>query len=331
MNADSPKVSILIPCFNAQRWIGPCIDSALAQSVSDKEVIIVDDGSTDRSLEIVKSFGDKIRFEAGPNRGGNAARNRLLELAQGQWVQFLDADDYLKPDKIEQQLKHAEDVVDVVYSPVCIETWVGDLLQDRVVHGPDTKQSLEEQWIRWHVAQTGSVLWRRHSLKRIGGWNEQYPCCQDNEVTMRAIHQGLQFVFCPDAYAVYRIWSDNTLCRKDPYKVIEFKTGLIEQMEDWLKKKERFTEPHLAAVGQTFFEMARTLASYNLSVAHQFAKERKQKGLFHVCGPAASRNYRLVYWLLGFRGAEKVAQWVRKLAELIAQISGRSRQNMVSC
>src|SRR5688572_3055345 len=101
----SQMVSILIPCHNAARWISQAIESALAQSWGWKEVVAVDDGSTDHSLEIIKSFGDRIRFETGPNRGGNAARNRLLELASGEWLQYLDADDYLLPDKVERQME----------------------------------------------------------------------------------------------------------------------------------------------------------------------------------------------------------------------------------
>src|SRR2546421_12547046 len=100
----SEPVSILIPCFNAKRWIGTAIQSALAQTYEPKEIIVVDDGSTDGSLDVIKSFGDSIRWETGPNRGGNVARNRLLALARGSWLQYLDADDYLLPDKIARQI-----------------------------------------------------------------------------------------------------------------------------------------------------------------------------------------------------------------------------------
>jgi glycosyltransferase involved in cell wall biosynthesis len=97
-------VSILIPCFNAERWIGQAIESALAQTYSPTEIIVVDDGSTDRSLDIIKGFGQRIRWETGPNRGANATRNRLLTLARAPWLQYLDVDDYLLPDKVERQM-----------------------------------------------------------------------------------------------------------------------------------------------------------------------------------------------------------------------------------
>src|SRR5260370_29187993 len=113
-------ISILIQYLNAERWVGQAVESALGQTWAEKEVIVVDDGSQDGSLDVIKSFGGLIRWETGPNRGGNVARNRLLELARGEWLQYLDADDYLLPLKIERQAGFLRDypTCGVVYSPV---------------------------------------------------------------------------------------------------------------------------------------------------------------------------------------------------------------------
>src|SRR5882762_5018929 len=98
------KVTIGIPVFNCERWVATAIQSALEQTWPDKEIIVVDDGSTDRSGDICKSFGSRILLVQQPNRGGKAARNQICTLASGEWIQFLDADDYLKPDKIRSHL-----------------------------------------------------------------------------------------------------------------------------------------------------------------------------------------------------------------------------------
>ncbi|NJL43625.1 MAG: glycosyltransferase family 2 protein, partial [Pseudanabaena sp. SU_2_4] len=90
----------LINNHNYGRFVGEAIESALAQTHPNVEVIVIDDGSTDDSLSVIKSFGDRIRWETGPNRGGCAARNRGIELARGALVQFLDADDLLYPLKL---------------------------------------------------------------------------------------------------------------------------------------------------------------------------------------------------------------------------------------
>jgi glycosyltransferase involved in cell wall biosynthesis len=102
-----PIVSIIIPCYNAEAYVGEAIESALAQTYPSVEVIVVDDGSTDGSLEVIRSFGNRVRWETGPNRGGCAARNRGIEIATGEWVQLLDSDDVLYPSKLARQVPFA--------------------------------------------------------------------------------------------------------------------------------------------------------------------------------------------------------------------------------
>src|SRR5438093_263789 len=173
-----PLVSILIPCYNAERWIAEAVESALAQTWADKEVIVVDDGSTDRSLEIIRSYDDRVRWETGPNRGGGAARNRLLELSRGDWLQYLDADDYLLPNKIEQQMAvvAARSDVDIVFGPVILEHWSEELNRRELLAIP----APHDLWIllaTWGLPQTGATLWRKAAVVEVGGWKSDQPCC----------------------------------------------------------------------------------------------------------------------------------------------------------
>ncbi len=101
----SPLVSILIPCYNSEQWLAETIESALAQTWKNIEIIIVDDGSTDNSLAIAKSFESSIvKVISQENKGASTARNIALKEAQGDFIQYLDADDLLAPDKIELQV-----------------------------------------------------------------------------------------------------------------------------------------------------------------------------------------------------------------------------------
>ena len=96
-----PLVSILIPCYNSEKWLAETLESALAQTWQNKEIIVVDDGSTDSSLEIAKTFeSNKVKVLRQDNRGASAARNLGLTNAQGDFIQYLDADDLLSEDKI---------------------------------------------------------------------------------------------------------------------------------------------------------------------------------------------------------------------------------------
>src|SRR5882724_9638878 len=98
-------VSILVPVYNAEAFVAETIQSALDQTWPAKEIIAVDDGSTDKSREILKSFERQgIKVIEQENRGASAARNRALSDAQGEFIQFLDADDLLAPNKIEVQM-----------------------------------------------------------------------------------------------------------------------------------------------------------------------------------------------------------------------------------
>ncbi len=101
-----PRVSIIIPCYNAAPWIEETIRSALAQTHADREIIVIDDGSTDDSLRRARTFEPAgVRVVTQRNAGASAARNHGLRLATGDFIQYLDADDLLAPDKIERQLR----------------------------------------------------------------------------------------------------------------------------------------------------------------------------------------------------------------------------------
>jgi glycosyltransferase involved in cell wall biosynthesis len=101
-----PLVSILIPAYNAEKWIADTLRSAIAQTWEAKEIIVVDDGSTDRTLAIARQFeSEQVRIVAHEHQGAAASRNTALSLSQGQYIQYLDADDLMARDKIARQLE----------------------------------------------------------------------------------------------------------------------------------------------------------------------------------------------------------------------------------
>ena len=119
------------------------------------------------------------------------------------------------------------------------------------------------------------------------------------------------FVFASTPAAIYRIWSEETLCRKDPRLVARVRTSLIDTLLDWLRQNHKLTPAHTAAAGQVFFEQARTWARYNLPEAAAYSAERNAHGPYQITGPAAPRTYRLIHKLLGFTAAEKIANFLR--------------------
>jgi glycosyltransferase involved in cell wall biosynthesis len=118
MREGSPTVSVIVPVYNAERYLGEALESVLAQTYSDYEVIVVNDGSTDGSEQVALGFGDRIRYIRQENAGPGAARNRGIELARGELIAFLDADDLWLPGKLAAQVEFMETHPGVVLSVV---------------------------------------------------------------------------------------------------------------------------------------------------------------------------------------------------------------------
>jgi len=116
----APLITVVIGAYNAERYLGEAIESVLAQTYRNLELIVVDDGSTDRTGEIAASYGDPVRCIRQENGGMAASRNRAIPEARGDYLAFLDADDRFPPEKLEQQLAafEADAELDVVYGHV---------------------------------------------------------------------------------------------------------------------------------------------------------------------------------------------------------------------
>jgi len=307
------KVSILIPCYNAEQWIVQAINSALQQTYSNKEVIVVDDGSTDSSLEIIKSFSDFIRWETQPNQGGNATRNRLLELSTGDWLQYLDSDDYLLSDKIEKQMQSLNHFPEshIIYSPSIFELYNHENSKQELFPIPEPR----DPWIllaRWFLPQTGSPLWCKDAITQVGGWKPDQPCCQEHELYLRLLMAGKKFLYCDHAGSVYRQWSEETVCRKDMRQTYTQRLMIEDRMEQHLSEINQLTKERQHAINQARFECARKIWLFDRSWAQQTMKQVKlSEPNFQPSGNAAPKSYQLAYKFLGFAIAQKIAQYKR--------------------
>lgn len=315
----NPKVSILIPCYNAERWIAQAIESALSQTYPHKEVIVVDDGSTDRSLELIKSFGNAIYWETGENRGGNVARNRLLELSTGEWLQYLDADDYLLPTKIEQQINFLKQVprADITYSPSILEYWETEMLKQEVLPIPEP----HDPWILlalWQLPQTGSPLWRKQAIVDVGKWKIDQLVCQEHELYLRLLKAGKKFVYFHDSDSVYRQWSESTVCKKDKTLTYQHRLQITDALESHLKSTNQLTNERLYAINQSRFDCARLIWLFNPAWAKSIIKKiHESEHDFQLPNSTAPKLYQIIYHYLGFEAAEITAKLKRKVLELI--------------
>lgn len=311
-----PRVSILIPCYNAERWVAEAIESALAQTWPNKEVIVVDDGSKDKSFEIVQRYAGRIRCETQPNRGGNPTRNRLLELATGDWVQYLDADDALLPDKVEAQARLVTErpEVDIFYSPVVLLT-----------HEPDGSTRREpmpipephDPWVllaRWYLPQTGGPLWRKQAIVDVGGWKPDQPCCQEHELYLRLLKGGKRFEHVEHFGALYRQWGESTVWKKDRSETRRRRLAVTDELERFLEERGELTPRRLHAVQTSRLEIARNVWQSDRALARELVRRAHARVRpVELEGAPFPPMYRKLYRLLGFEAAEHIATLKRRL------------------
>ena len=310
--------SVLIPCYNAERWIEACVRSALEQTWPHVEVLVVDDGSTDGSVERLRSFGDAIRVTARENRGGNPTRNELAQMARGDWLQFLDADDALLPDKMEQQLAvlSASPDADVIYGPLRIEHHAGDAVREEIWR-PHDSQGDHDAWayhLQWRLTQTGGALFRRDALQRVGAWNEQQPCCQDNELFHRLLCAGARFVHCDHVGAIYRRFDGGSVSTQRMDRVRAEMLRLLEAGESHLEQRGELTDRRRTAMNECRFGLARQLWPHDQELARSAiaAIGRSEANFQPAPGPHAPQLYRRLFSTLGFEMAERMAAWKRR-------------------
>jgi len=186
----NPTVSVIIPTYNRAHLVGRAIRSVLNQTYQDFEIIVVDDGSTDNTEEVVKGFNDdRIRYiRHDENRGGAAARNTGIKAAQGEYIAFLDSDDEWLPEKLERQVKafeKSDSRVGVIYTGSIAVSQNGEATTD--YKAPKLRGSiLRELLISNQIIGGGSnVMVKRELLKKLGGFDEALPSCQDWDLWLR--------------------------------------------------------------------------------------------------------------------------------------------------
>ncbi len=204
-------VSILIPCYNSANWISETLESALAQTWPNKEIIVVDDGSTDNSLAVAKSFESPIvKVISQENRGASAARNRALQESQGDFIQYLDADDLLAPDKIERQVRFlsSEGNSDFVASGEWARFYnsptEANFIPEPVWQDLPPVDWLICSWEGGGMMHPAAWLVPRVIAEQAGSWNETLSLNDDGEYFCRVVLASKGVKFSSGAKSYYR-------------------------------------------------------------------------------------------------------------------------------
>jgi hypothetical protein len=166
--------------------------------------------------------------------------------------------------------------------------------------------------VRWHTPQTGGFLYRRQAMLDAGRWNPAQPCCQDNEMTLRLLMHGKRLVFCPSVGAVYRLWSHDTVSRRNCDLARQNRLKIIQTAEIFLRQPDRLTPTRQWAVNQARFEVARSYWPEDPNVALEIVRAICELHPGFRPGAPVPVGYRACYRLFGFRMTEKIAAWQRQ-------------------
>lgn len=237
------QISVIIPSYNRATLIRQTIENLLNQTQSPLEIIVVDDGSTDDSVQVIRSFGSIVRLVEQKNQGPGAARNAGLRLATGEFIQFQDSDDLYSLNKLEAQAKLLEQTgADIVFGP-----WAHVFIHDRELKFQTCvlQQSLPPQKINlacWQLRGWSTVfqslMFRRSFLAGIGGYKTDMRYGEDMELFFRILLQSPRVTFTPDTLTLYRVNSSNNLSEDGALqhnRIVDW-SRCLKRISDSLKK-----------------------------------------------------------------------------------------------
>ena len=221
-------ISICVPCHNAVDYVGAALDSVLFQTYQNLEIIVVNDGSTDGSAEILASYDGK-RVKVIHEQCGSAAkaRNRALREAKGDYIKFFDADDLMSPEMLERQMACLNGRQDAVASSEWGRFQKDDLggfrpNPESVWRDMDAADWLVEAWFKARpMMQPGMFLIPRKVIDVVGGWDEELTLIDDFEFFARVLCHSRNVLFAPGATLYYRSGLEGSLSGQKSRKAVE--------------------------------------------------------------------------------------------------------------
>lgn len=207
-----PQVSVIIPVYNGENYITQALDSVISQTYSNYEIIVVNDGSSDSSNQILELYSSKINYINQDNQGSAAARNKGIESANGDLIAFLDADDFfILPDKLLQQVKYFEQDAELgsIHTGWQLVNQKGENISN--IRPWEYAPNLDlETWLKWKPVLTSTMMVRRSWLMRVGGFDIALRQCHDVDLVLRLALEGCKFEWLHQIAVAYRLHEGNT-------------------------------------------------------------------------------------------------------------------------
>ncbi len=303
------EISIIIPAFNSEKYIEEALGTLLAQKCPLKEIIVIDDGSTDGTASLVKRYGERVSYHFQENRGLSAARNAGIRLSTGSYLAFLDADDLYHPEKLEIQKRFLDTHpdVDMVFSD--FEYFGGNLLRRPI---PDSfkrgEGNLFVDLFKFNCIAIPTVLLRRDCFEKVGFFDEALRAAEDYDFWLRLI-KGKKIGYIDRVLARVRLHPENMSKNADLMRDYEIKV-MHKALKDNPEMQDRYSHLIREKYGNIYFESGyRHLLGQEMKKArHNFAAAMKKRPLW-------IKPY--IYYLVSF-GGPSLLQAARKIKRIFS-------------
>jgi glycosyltransferase involved in cell wall biosynthesis len=312
-----PTVSVLIPCYNAESYIAETLDSVFRQTWQNLEVIVVDDGSTDGSVGVVQAMArPNLKLIRQPNRGQTAALNTCLQHASGAFVQYLDADDLIDPEKIGLQMAR------LLEAPSCVASAEWGLFyscpSEAVFRAENVWQDLEPlEWLVMSRYEGREMmltpLWLipMQVIRKAGPWVEELTLNNDAEYFTRVLLASERVLFCAGARCRYRS-VQNSLSRStskyawwSQYRVLDLCETHVRAREDSERVRRGFS--------LSWQRVAQTCYPYDAHLSERCLERARNLHPINILplgGPMFLLASRVLGWRLARRLAVAVKTWI---------------------
>lgn len=228
---ENPLISIVIPVYNGEKYLGEAIDSALAQTYQNYEIVVVNDGSTDKTNEVVEKYSEKIRFYTKLNGGQSSALNYGISKMKGEYFCWLSHDDLYSPDKLQQQvdaLAKVNRASVVVYSDYAAINAQGDIIKESV-QGDVGSIHPSYYLLAMGAINGNTVLIPKALLEECGGFNEKRPHSSDVELFFK-LSRVCEFIYVNKVLAYSRVHPEQATWKRYSYHIYESNLYMIDSL-----------------------------------------------------------------------------------------------------
>ena len=292
-------VSVIIPCYNVEAFVEECLDSVLNQSYSEIEIICIDNNSTDNTLRIISKyafdFPNKIIVLSEGQKGASFARNLGLYHAKGKWIQFLDADDLLSPEKIAHQVTYSLQNEQVGFIAASFfKQRINGNIEEFILEKTDPFKAL----FVTKLGNTCANLFLTSSVRDIGGWNTDLKSSQETDLMFRLLQNKTVVLFDNLPFTTIRERESGQISQSDPNKnwiqYIELRFAILVYLKN---NCSDYFEIEKGFYYQKLFLQLKKMASFDLKRAQNLYDTYFEKDY----SPFKSNILNIFFKLIGFK------------------------------